>query len=139
MAWSASTHPDSALTDSSLSAYLGRLPEGHPPVVVHSDGGATYRSASWKRLCEEGSATRSMSRKGCCPDNARMEGFFGALKEEFYNGRDWSLTPPGEFIAALGEYVLWYRDERLKLFEEPDGSRVYDTIAGRRRRLGYAV
>lgn len=80
-----------------------------------------------------------MSRKGCRPDNARMEGFFGALKEEFYSGRDWSPTPPGELVAALGEHVLWYRDERLKLFEEPDGSRVYDTIAGRRRRLGYAV
>ena len=80
---------------------------------------------SWKRPCEEGRVARSMSRKGCCPDNARMEGFFGALKEEF--------------IAALGEHVLWYRDERLKLFEEPDGSKVYDTIAGRRRRLGYAV
>ena len=94
---------------------------------------------SWKRLCEEGRVARSMSRKGCCPDNARMEGFFGALKEEFYNGRDWSRTPPGEFIAALGEYILWYRDERLKLFEEPDGSKAHDTIAGRRRRLGYAV
>ena len=32
----------------------------------------------------------------------------------------------------------WYRDERLKLFEE-DGAKVYDTISGRRRRLGYAV
>ena len=28
--------------------------------------------------------------QGCRPDNARAEGFFGTLKEEFYNGRDWS-------------------------------------------------
>lgn len=139
VSWSASTHPDSALADSSLAAYLGRLPEGRRGVVVHSDGGATYRSASWKRLCEEGSVTRSMSRKGCCPDNARMEGFFGTLKEELYNGRDWSRASPEEFIEALDGYVRWYRDERLKLFVEEDGSKVYDTIAGRRRRLGYAV
>ena len=94
---------------------------------------------SWKGPCGEGRVTRSMPRKGCCPDNARMEGFFGALKEGFRNGRDWSRTPPGGFIAALGEYTLWYRDERLGLFEEPDGSKAHDTIAGRRRRLGYAV
>lgn len=73
------------------------------------------------------------------PDNARTQGFSGALREEFCNGRDWSLTPPGELIAVLGEYVLWHRDERPRLFGEPGGSRAYDTAAGRRRRLGYAV
>ena len=79
-----------------------------------------------------------MSRKGCCPDNARAEGFFGALKEEFYYGRDWSRASPEEFSAELDGYMRWYRDGRLKLFEE-GGRKVYDTIMGRRRRLGYAA
>ena len=57
---------------------------------------------SWKGLCEEGRVARSMSRKGCCPGNARMEGFFGALKEEFCNGRDWSRTPPGGVHRRAG-------------------------------------
>lgn len=138
VSWSVSRRPDSALVDSSLGRYLSGLPEGHAPVVVHSDGGATYRSGSWKALCEEGGAVRSMSRRGCCPDNARMEGFFGALKEELYYGRDWSRASPEALEAALDGYMEWYRDERLKLFEE-DGAKVHDTISGRRRRLGYAV
>lgn len=138
VAWSVSEHPDSALVDSALLAYAGRLPEGHPPVTAHSDGGGTYRSRSWKRICGDNGLVRSMSRKGCCPDNARMEGFFGALKEELYNGRDWSRASPAEFAEELDAYMRWYRDERLKLFEE-DGRKVYDTISGRRRRLGYAA
>lgn len=139
VAWSISGHPDSSLTDSSLLAYAARLPEGHPPVVGHSDGGGTYRSHSWRLICERNGIIRSMSRKGCCPDNARMEGFFGALKEEFYNGRDWSQTSPEEFAEMLDAYIRWYRDGRLKLFVEADGTEVYDTISGRRRRLGYAA
>lgn len=137
-AWSISLHPDSALCDSSLLAYLEGLPEGHPPVVGHSDGGCQYRARSWKRICEEGGVVRSMSRKGRCPDNARAEGFFGSLKEEFYHGRDWSSVPPERFMEELDGFLRWYRDGRLKGFRE-GGKVVYDTIAGRRRRLGYAV
>ncbi|HIU04524.1 MAG TPA: IS3 family transposase [Candidatus Coprousia avicola] len=138
VSWSVSRRPDSALVDSSLLAYAARLPEGHPPVTAHSDGGATYRSRSWKGICERSGIVRSMSRRGRCPDNARMEGFFGTLKEELYNGRDWSRTSPEEFAGELDAYMEWYRDGRLKLFVE-GGAKVYDTIAGRRRRLGHAA
>ena len=71
-------------------------------------------------------------------NNARAEGFFGALKEEFYNGRDWSGCPPKRFVEELDAYIVWYRDERLKAFDE-DGRVVYDTISGRRKRLGYVA
>ncbi|MCR9037381.1 hypothetical protein, partial [Tractidigestivibacter montrealensis] len=53
--------------------------------------------------------------------------------------RDWSRASPGEFRSALEDYVEWYRDGRLKLFVEPDGTRHYEAIMGRRRRLGLAV
>ncbi len=51
--------------------------------VVHTDGGGPYRTASWKGVCSRRGVTRSMSRPGRCGDNARAEGFFGALKVEF--------------------------------------------------------
>ena len=137
-AWSVSRHPDSALADSSLESYLARRPAGSGPLVEHSDGGSTYRSASWKRICAENGVVRSMSRKGRCPDNARAEGFFGTLKEEFYNGRDWSRVGFDEFKERLDGYLGWYVRGRLKAFDE-GGRKVYDTIAGRRRRLGYTV
>lgn len=69
-------------------------------------------------------------------DNARAEGFFGVLKEEFYNGRDWSRTTPDQFVAKLRDYLDWYVNGRLRAFVK-GGRTVYDTIAGRRRRLGY--
>ena len=135
--WGLSPHPDSALCDGSLEAYLDSLPGGSSP-VVHTDGGGPYRAASWKGICSRRGVTRSMSEPGRCGDNARAEGFFGALKVEFLYRRDWSRASPGEFRSALGDYVEWYRDGRLKLFVEPDGTRHYETIMGRRRRLGLA-
>ena len=66
-AWSVSRHPDSGLADSSLESYLARRPGGLGPLVEHSDGGSTYRSASWKRICEENGVVRSMSRRGAAP------------------------------------------------------------------------
>ena len=55
-----------------------------------------------------------MSRKGCSPDNARAEGFFGRLKIEFFYGRDWSGVALDEFADMLDAYLRWYRDVRLK-------------------------
>ena len=43
-----------------------------------------------------------MSAKGCSPDNAAMEGFFGLFKKEFWHGRDWSEWTPARFIEELG-------------------------------------
>lgn len=138
VAWAISRHPDSALADSSLRAFLEARPDGAGPTTEHSDGGSVYRSGSWKRICADAGVARSMSRKACCPDNARAEGFFGTVKEEFYNWRDWSRVGYDEFAVELTGYLSWYRDGRLKAFRE-GGRVVYDTIAGRRRRLGYTV
>lgn len=138
VSWSISSHADSMLVNSSLRNYLSTLPKGHLPVVVHTDGGGLYRCNSWKELCATNGVIRSMSRKSCCPDNARAEGFFGTLKEEFYNNKNWMQTSAQEFMDKLDAYMHWYREKRLKRFIENDKV-VYDTILGRRKRLGYAV
>lgn len=80
---------------------------------------------------------RSMSRKGRSPDNAACEGFFGNLKNEFFRGRDWRGVTQEQFIAMLDWWMRRYSTERLKAFRE-GGRTVYDTIDGRRRRLGLA-
>ena len=41
-------------------------------------------------------------------------------------------------VRYLAEWIRWYREGRLKAFDE-GGRKVYDTIAGRRRRLGLAA
>ena len=55
-----------------------------------------------------------MSRKGCSPDNAAMEGFFGRLKNEFFYHRSWAATTMSEFIERLDSYLRFYNEERPK-------------------------
>jgi transposase InsO family protein len=44
---------------------------------------------------------RSMSRKGCSPDNAACEGFFGRLKTELFYPQDWQGVTIDQFIASV--------------------------------------
>lgn len=132
--WSIGTRPDARLADSSLEAACAQLRPGEAP-VVHTDRGCHYRWPGWKRICAEHGLTRSMSRKGRSPDNAAAEGFFGRLKNEFFHGRDWSGVGAEEFMERLDEWMRYYRSGRLRPFRE-DGGVVWDTMDGRRRRLG---
>lgn len=124
--------PGKALVAETLAGAVAATGGGF---TLHSDRGWHYRTPDWVAACGAAGVTRSMSRKGHSPDNAAMEGFFGRLKVEPFQGRDWSGWGVGEFSEALRDYVRWYREGRLKAFSE-GGRTVYDTIAGRRRRLG---
>ncbi len=74
------------LANSSLEAACSTLSPGERP-VVHSDRGGHCRWPGWIGICRENRLVRSMSRKGRSCNNARMEGFFGTLKREFFRGR----------------------------------------------------
>ena len=111
---------------------------GKPTPVVHTDGGACYRTERWKSALAAAGASRSMSRKGTCPDNARAEGFFGTLKQEFLYGREWAGVGREEFEGLLSGYMGWYVGRRPRRFREGGRAR-YETLAEHRRRLGYPV
>ncbi len=70
--------------------------------------------------------------------HAAAEGFFGRLKNEFFHGRDCSGVGAEEFMARLDAWMEHYRSGGLRAFRE-DGRWVYDTIDGRRDRLGLAT
>lgn len=135
--WSVGTSPDAELASSSLEAACARLGPGEAP-MAHADRGCHYRRPGWKRVCAEHGLTRSMSRKGRSPDNAACEGFFGRLKNEFFYGRDWRGVTAGELMRRLDAWMRFYSRGRLKAFRE-GGRTAYDTIDGRRERLGLAV
>lgn len=135
--WSVGTSPDARLANSSLEAACARLRPGEAP-MVHTDRGCHYRWPGWKRICAEHGLTRSMSRKGRSPDNAAAEGFFGRLKNEFFRGRDWSGVTAEQFMRHLDGWMRFYCSGRLRAFRE-GGASVWDTIDGRRRRLGLAA
>ena len=56
-----------------------------------------------------------MSRKGCSPDNAACEGFFGRLKTEMFYPRDWRATTIDQFTPGLNSYIRWYNEKRIKI------------------------
>lgn len=111
LSWSISAHPDDDLTAGSLEKALALLEKG---CGVHTDGGANYFSGRWKGLCEDNGLVRSMSRKAKSPDNARAEGFFGTLKQEFFYARSWEGIKRNQFIKLLNAHIVWYRDEKIK-------------------------
>lgn len=54
-----------------------------------------------------------MSRKGRSCDNARMEGFFGTLKSEFFHPRDWRGWTLEGFMAELDGWMRRFNAERI--------------------------
>ena len=113
MAWMIGTRPDAELANSMLREACSTLGDGERP-VIHSDRGCHYRWPGWIGICEEHGLTRSMSAKGCSPDNAAAEGFFGRLKQEFFHKRSFAGVSMDGFIDMLNEYMVWYRDRRIK-------------------------
>ena len=139
VAWRHSAHPDAELANSTLEAAVATLAEGEAP-LIHSDRGAHYRWPGWVAICERAGLTRSMSRKAHSPDNAAMEALFGRMKVEMFHGRGWEWRDRASLGDAVDRYLSWYNSGRLKSFRE-EGGRTrtrYETIDGRRRRLGLA-
>lgn len=112
-AWSIGTSPNAELANSSLESACATLGEGQRP-VTHSDRGCHYRWPGWVAICEKNRLVRSMSKKGCSPDNSAMEGFFGRLKNEFFYHRDWSGVTIPEFCRMLDAYLRYYNEARPK-------------------------
>ncbi|KFI90926.1 Integrase, catalytic region [Bifidobacterium saguini DSM 23967] len=113
VSWTLSRSPDAGMANRMLLDAVATLGDGERP-VVHSDRGCHYRWPGWIAICEENGLTRSMSAKGCSPDNAAAEGFFGRLKNEFYHGRDWKGVDYDEFRRRLTAYLTHYNETRIK-------------------------
>ena len=111
--WTISTTPDSVLVNTMLDQAIAQLPEGDRP-MIHSDRGCHYRWPGWIGRMEKAGLERSMSKKGCSPDNAACEGLFGRLKNEMFYCQDWMGVKISEFIDILNNYLLWYNTKRIK-------------------------
>ena len=79
--WSINKRMTQQLVSDALTMALFR--RGFPKdVIVHSDRGSQYCSKKYQALLKLNRLVCSMSRKGCCYDNAVMESFFHSLKVE---------------------------------------------------------
>lgn len=115
ISWSIGTRPDAELVNTMLDAAVETVANRNDRPVVHSDRGAHYRWPGWLSRIGNAKLIRSMSRKGCSPDNAACEGFFGRLKTEMFYHRDWRATTIEQFIEALDSYIRWYNENRIKI------------------------
>ena len=133
VSWSIGTRPNAELVNTMLDAAIDKVAVSGERPVVHSDRGGHYRWPGWLARIADAKLVRSMSRKGCSPDNAACEGFFGRLKTEMFFARDWLTTTIEEFAAAVDAYIRWYNEARIK------SSLGFRSPAQHRRRLGIAA
>lgn len=113
VSWSIGTSPTADLANGMLDVAISLLKEDEHP-IVHSDRGSHYRWPGWIQRMDSAGLTRSMSKKGCSPDNSACEGFFGRLKNEMFYDRSWKDTSIEEFVAILDNYIRWYNEDRIK-------------------------
>lgn len=115
VSWSIGTRPDADLVNTMLDAAIETVVASSDRPAVHSDRGGHYRWLGWLSRIADAKLVRSMSRKGCSPDNAACEGFFGRLKTELFYPRNWLSSTIEEFVAALDSYIRWYNESRIKI------------------------
>jgi len=81
-------------------------------LVVHSDRGTQYASKVYRRLLKAHGFIGSMSRKGDCWDNAVAESFFGSLKQERVQWRNYQTR--FEAQQDVLQYIsMFYNSYRL--------------------------
>lgn len=113
VSWSIGTSPNAQLVNTMLKEGAKVLEVKEKP-IVHSDRGSHYRWPEWINLMKSFGLTRSMSKKGCTPDNSACEGFFGRLKTEFFYNQSWKHISQKDFIKELDTYLNWYNTKRRK-------------------------
>lgn len=113
VAWKISEHPNADLVNGMLENVTNNISKTSHP-IIHTDRGCHYRWLGWIERMETNGYPRSMSQKGCSPDNAACEGLFGRIKNEFFYNRDWKDVSIEEFTQDLNEYLHWYNEKRIK-------------------------
>jgi putative transposase len=103
--WSIQPRMTQQLIGNALTMALFRrgFPHG---VILHSDRGSQYCSTRYQRLLRRNQLICSMSRTGCCYDNAAMESFFHSLKIELIHRERYGTRTQAR--ASVFEYIEVY-------------------------------
>lgn len=109
--WAMSDRIDTNLVQAALRmAVRQRLPEAG--LLLHSDRGVQYASDAYQQNLRDLEIVCSMSRKGDCWDNAMMESFFGNLKTEWIDGKDYQTREEAKMDLFRYIEVFYHRQRR---------------------------
>jgi putative transposase len=100
--WSMSDSLKGPLVNAALRMALQQRRPGEG-LIHHSDRGCQYAAAIYQTLLSRCQIQASMSRAGCCYDNAMMESFFATLKRELIHRRRFKNREEAE--SAVFEYI----------------------------------
>jgi len=81
-------------------------------LIVHSDQGVQYASHQYRKLLKHNGFIGSMSKKGCCWDNAVAESFFGSLKQERVHWKNYETRYEAQ-QDVMNYITMWYNSKRL--------------------------
>jgi len=82
------------------------------PVILHSDRGSQFTGHEYQRFLKDHNVVSSMSAVGSCYDNAAAESFFGLLKRERVNRRNYRSR--SETRADVFDYIERFYNQRKK-------------------------
>jgi putative transposase len=110
--WSITDSLATTLVSTALrNAIESRRPETHR-LLHHSDRGCQYTSDCYQTTLRTLGITCSMSRTGCCYDNAVMERFFWSLKHEWTKHEEYADLEDAR-LSVFHYIETFYNSERL--------------------------
>lgn len=84
-------------------------------LMLHSDQGFQYQHALFINCLKNNGIEQSMSRKGNCLDNSKMETFFSVMKREMYYGYEKEFKTREQLCNAIDQYIEYYNNERIQI------------------------
>ena len=110
--WSIGASLATELVSEALRQAIERRRPDCRGLLHHSDRGCQYTSDAYQETLKRLGITCSMSRRGCCYDNAVMERFFWSLKHEWTNHERFANLE--EARLSVFRYIeTFYNSERI--------------------------
>ena len=98
-------------------------------VILHSDRGCQFTSDEYQQFLAAHHIPCSMSAVGSCADNAAAESFFGRLKRERVNRRQYRTR--AEARADIVDYIeRWHNPrQRRRLDQQQEGKQLLSQLS----------
>ena len=126
--WSMSSRQDRQLVVQAVLMALWQRPT-RSPVILHSDRGCQVTSEEYQQFLAAHPVICSMSAVGSCADNAAAESFFGRLKRERVNRRQYRTR--AEARTDIFDYIeRWHNPrQRRRLEQQQQGEQLLTQLS----------